>query len=172
MERERSWRDFVGQIGGGGLNVVWTSCIFKTRKVWVLEILPCSYDTNSFDSFPFVSVTWGVMHKLVQNVPCNMWCERQCRCKTLVTATWRTLSFVSFLANLSALWIQAVDSREVHPKSWQIKVTVTIIPKGTDQSSGFREKGVVNNFCFFFLIQLFSLLIPLFSRKSETICFS
>lgn len=93
IDREGSWRDFVGQIEGGGLNVVWTSCIFKTRKLWILEILPCSYDTNSFDSFPSVSITWEVMHKLVQSVPCNTWCEKQCKWKTLVTGAWRTLSF-------------------------------------------------------------------------------
>lgn len=94
MDREEIGETFLGEIEGGGLDVVWTSWIFKTRELWVLEILSYSYDTNSFDSFPFVSVTWEVIHKLVQNVPSSVWCEKQCRCKTSVTVTWRTLSFV------------------------------------------------------------------------------
>lgn len=45
-------------------------------------------------------------------------------------------------------------------------MTVPEVPNGRDQSLGFREKGRVNNFCFF--LKFFSPLIPLLSRITKT----
>lgn len=51
---------FAGQTVVGGLNMVWTTCIFKIGKLWVLAMLPCSYDTGNkvlrFLPFPFFNM--------------------------------------------------------------------------------------------------------------------
>jgi len=38
---------FVRRTVVGGLNTVRTTCIFEIRKLWVLAMLPCSYNRGN-----------------------------------------------------------------------------------------------------------------------------